>query len=134
MKKYRIEFKARYTPSPLSFWVHKHLDSDVWSEATRFEPDLPKPVPNKGFPILLVNALGVELMFSSIPEARHFLEVISRKNMPTSSQLSALRNVTYGPNRHWLSRLPASLKPWSKREKIIPLIKSGINDLKAMYS
>jgi hypothetical protein len=51
--------------------------------------------------------------------------------MPTSTQLARERNVNYGPNGHWLSRLPAKLKPWSKREKIIPLVKEGLHGLKS---
>ncbi len=134
MKKWRIEYRPEYTPSPLSFWVHKHLDAEVWSEATEYEPGLPKGIPCKGFAVLVVNALGVELEFSSVEEAEHFLEVIAQKNMPTSMQLSRQRNVNRGPNGHWSSRLPASLKPWSKRKKIIPVIKDGISELKAVYS
>ncbi|WP_432459287.1 hypothetical protein [Agarivorans sp. QJM3NY_25] len=130
MKKWRIEYRVEYTPSPLSFWVHKHLDSEVWSNATKFDPPLPRSIPCKGFPVLVINALGVELEFSSIEEAEHFLDIISKKNMPTSLQLSNLRGGSYGPNGHWLSRLPARLKPWVKREKIIPIIKGGIREFK----
>ncbi len=134
MKKWRIEYREKYTKTPLSFWVHKHLDHEVWIYAKKFEPSLPKAIPGKGFPVLVVNALGVELEFSSIDEAEHFLSVISRKNMPTSTQLSRQRTDKLGPNRHWLSRLPSKIKPWSKREKIIPIIERGISELKAIYS
>lgn len=133
MKKWRIEYSKEYEPSPLSFWVHRHLDNDLWPLASIFDPSLPKAIPLKGFPVLFVDALGIELRFSSIEEVEHFLEVISVKNMPTPLQLTKLRNVNYGPNGHWLSRLPAKLKPWSKREKIIPIIKDGLSQLKAIY-
>lgn len=133
MKKWRIEYKKEYTPSPLSFWVHRHLDNDVWSQATAYDPGLPKAIPSKGFPVLIVDALGVELQFSSIEEVDHFLEVIGRKTMPTPSQLSKKRHAAAGPNRHWLSRLPAKLRPWRKREKIIPIIQAGLNELKTVY-
>ena len=133
MKKWQIVYTKEYRPSPLSFWVHKHLDNDLWSLASKFDPSLPKDLPLKGFPVLLVDALGIELRFSSIEEVEHFLEVISMKNMPTPLQLTKQRNAGYGPNGHWLSRLPAKLKPWSKREKIIPIIKCGLSELKAVY-
>ncbi len=133
MKKLRIKYTEEYTPSPLSYWVHEHLDSDSWHEASEYEPALPKAIPCKGFPVLLIEGLGVELQFSSIEEVHHFLEIISQKNMPTSLQLSQKRNTTYGPNGHWLSRLPAKLKSWNKREKLIPLIKEGLIELEAVY-
>lgn len=134
MKKWRIEYRDKYTPTPMSFWVHRHLDQEVWIYSEEFEPSLPKPIPCKGYPMLIVNALGIELVFASIEEAEHFLNVISQKNMPTSQQLARQRIDNYGPNTHWLSRLPSGLKPRRKREKIIPLIKAGLDDLKAVYT
>ena len=134
MNKWRIAFVKEYTPSPLSFWVHRHLDHEVWSQATEFEPNLPKAIPSKGYPVLFVNAFGTELKFSSVEEVEHFLQVISMKHMPSSLQLTRQRGAAYGPNRHWLSRLPSKLKPWSKREKFIPIIESGLREFKALYT
>lgn len=134
MKKWRIEYSPEYEPSPLSFWVHKHLDSEVWSYAKKFEPELPSSIPGKGYPRLVVDALGIELRFSSVEEVKHFLEVVRQKNMPTSAQLSQKREASYGPNGHWLSRLPAKLKPWSKREKYIKAVEGGLSELKSLSS
>ena len=133
MKKWRIEYSKEYQPSPLSFWVHRHLDNDLWRHASEFAPRLPEAIPLKGYPVLLVDALGIELRFSSIEEVEHFLEVLSARNMPTPMRLSRQRDERYGPNGHWLSRLPSKLKPWSKREKIIPIIKEGLGQLKTIY-
>ena len=133
MNKWRIEFTEKYKSSPLSFWVHKHLDCDVWSQATQYDPVLPKVIPAKGFPTLVVDALGFELEFSSIEEVYHFLDIVRQKNMPTSTQLSNKRGVTYGPNGHWLSRLPAKLKPWSKRENYIKTVEEGLAEFKLLY-
>jgi hypothetical protein len=130
MKKWRIEYNSSYTQTPLSFWVHKHLDHEVWCCAKEFDPKLPKAIPCKGFPMLIVNALGVELEFSSVPEAEHFLSVIGQKNMPTTQQLSRQRTNNYGPNRHWLSRLPSSIKAWSKRERIIPIVEGALSEFR----
>ena len=105
----------------------------MWHHATEFEPSLPKALPTKGYPVLFVDALGVELQFSSIDEVEHFIAVISRKNMPTPLQLAQQRNTKYGPNAHWLSRLPVKLKPWSKREKILPILQSALSELKSLY-
>ncbi len=130
MKKWRIEYYSEYRETPLSFWVHKHLDDEVWNNANQFDPPLPKAIPCKGYPLLVVNALGIELEFASVAEVVHFLNVISLKNMPTTQQLSRLRTELLGPNKHWLSRLPSDIKPWSKRERIIPIIKKALDEFK----
>ena len=130
MKKWRIEYRPEFPATPLSFWVHKHVDHEVWIYAKKFEPELPKAIPGKGYPLLIVNVLGIELEFASVAEIEHFLTVISRKNMPTAQRLSRQRADNYGPNRHWLSRLPSGLKPWSKRERIIPIIENALNEFK----
>lgn len=133
MKKWQIRYSEKYSPSPMSFWVHHHLDCEVWKGASQFEPALPKPIPAKGFATLQVNALGVELIFASIEEIEHFLEVIKQKHMPTSMQLASLRDTNYGVHKHWLSRLPKKITPWSKREKLIVIIEKGLNEFKTLY-
>ena len=133
MPNFRIEYGPKYQSTPMSFWVHRNLDSDAWVRSKEFDPPLPAAIPCRGFPRLVVKALGTELEFASLAEAKHFLEVISQKNMPTSRQLSRQRTEAKGPNSHWLSRLPANLKPWSKRQKLIPIIKAGIRALQALY-
>ena len=130
MKKWRIEYRLKYTETPLSFWVHKHLDHEVWSYAKEFEPPLTRAIPCMGYPLLIINIFGVELEFASVAEVEHFLAVISQKNMPTTQQLSKQRTHNFGPNRHWLSRLPSCLKPWSKRERIIPIVESALKEFK----
>lgn len=130
MKKWKIVFREKYIPGPMSFWVHKNPDSEIWDYSTEFSPELPKPVPLKGYPELEIYFSKIKLRFTSINEAEHFLEVITQKNMPTSSQLSRQRGEGYGPNSHWLSRLPSKIKPWAKRKKIIPVLKEGIYEFK----
>ncbi len=128
MGKLRIEFKKDYLATPISYWVHKELDGENWQNASKYDPPLPCAIPNKGFPLLIIEAQSIELQFASLPEIEQFLAVISQKNMPTTNQLSRARGLTYGSNRHWLSRLPKKLKPWSKREKLIPLIQKGMSE------
>ena len=128
MKKWRIEYNQEFTETPLSFWVHKHLDHEVWCEAAVYDPALPKAIPGQGYPVLVVNIQGVELKFASPEEVTHFLSVIKQKNMPTTLQLSKQRISNHGPNSHWLSRLPAKLKPWSKRARMIPVLASALVD------
>ena len=131
MSKWRIEYRDEFKGTPVSFWVHKNLDDMVWTQANRFDPPLPAPVADKGYRYLVVDALGTELEFASVEEAEHVLSVLSQKNMPSTTQLSRERTASYGPNRHWLSRFPCKLKPWSKRQKLIPLIEGGIHELKS---
>ena len=126
MKKWRIEYRPCFTATPMSFWVHKHLDHEVWLYASEFEPPLPKPIPCKGYPFLIVSVPGTELMFASVEEVEHFLEVMRQKNLPTTYQLSLQRIDNHGPNSHWLSRLPAALKPWSKRVRMMPVVEKAL--------
>ncbi|WCE31553.1 hypothetical protein [Vibrio sp. SCSIO 43137] len=134
MSKWRIEYHKEFTETPLSYWVHKEQDSDNWWSATQFEPPLPAPVINKGYPRLCINLFGVRVVFSSVNEVEHFLSVISQKNMPTTTQLSRARNSNYGPNGHWLSRLPAKLKPWSRRKKMTSVIEKALQEYRLLWN
>ena len=134
MSKYNIIYNKDYQSSPLSFWVHHDIDSEVWEYASNYEPEFPKAIVSKGFPMLIVDALGHELRFSSIQEIKHFIEVVKQKNMPTSSQLASKRPKSTGLNSHWLSRLPAKLKPWRNRKKYIPILEDGLMALKKIYN
>jgi hypothetical protein len=138
MAKYRIEYNKIYTPSPLSFWVHIDVKNSnenvwIWEQASTYKPPLPKTVKLNCFPMLIVEALGYELKFSSIEEVEHFLEVVTQKNMPTSSKLARKRKLSTGLNSHWLSRLPAKLKSWRNREKYIPIIRDGLKLFESIY-
>ena len=128
MKRWRIEFTEKYQPGPMSFWVHLPVDNAVWYGATQYEPPLPQAIPGKGFPVLYVNVFGVELQFASPEEVGHFLTILSQKNMPTSLRLTQQRGADYGPNNHWLSRLPAKLKPWRRRQRFIPIVERALHD------
>lgn len=134
MRRWRIEYNPVYTATPLSFWVHSHMDHAVWIESSVFEPRLPEAIPGKGFPMLVVDAFGTELQFASIDEVDHFLDVIRQKNMPSTVALSKARGTIRGPNTHWLSRLPAGLKPWAKREKLISLVERARLDFTKAWS
>ncbi len=130
MSKHKIIYNLEYQPSPLSFWVHVGCDNEIWINETQYEPVLPKAIFAKGFPVLVVDALGHELQFNSIQEVEHFLEVVKQKHMPTSTQLASKKIKSKGPNSHWLSRLPAKLKSWRNRQKYIPIVEDGLIALK----
>ena len=133
MSRWRLEFEPAYRATPVSFWVHRQRDQEVWADAVQFEPPLPSPIAGKGFPRLIIDAFGVELEFASLQEAVHVRQVLAQKNMPTSAQLAAKRQSSLGPNSHWLSRLPAQLKAWRKREKLLPILDEGIRAMEDVY-
>ncbi len=134
MKKYRIEYREKYHYSPVSYWVHKNMEDCHWMRSKTFEPPLPKSIPCKGYPYLVIDALGTELTFSSIDEAKHTYDVLSQRNMPSTQELCIKSGNDAGPNSHWLSRFPSHLKPWRKRERYLGVLKSGINEFKSVYS
>jgi hypothetical protein len=107
--------------SPLSVWVHRGVGEDepAWIDGPEHSPPFPGGTPLKGYPYLIVTVLGFDLEFASGQELDHCIEILSRKNLPTSRALSRVRGASHGPNRHRLSRFPATLKLWAKRERIV---------------
>lgn len=126
MKRYWIEYSEEFSRSPMTFWVHKEIGDGPWYQAIDFDPPLPKPVPGKGFANYFVECDGFTFQFSSLDEMNEAIEVLSKKNLPTSRQLSERRGTTKGPNSHWLSRLPGSVKPWRYREKAVKVLSDAI--------
>ena len=122
MKNIRVSFSERYQPTPVSFWVHRNLNSDVWVEASQFHPPLPKAVPGKGFVRVHVECNGVELVFASVYEIDHVIAVLDRNPLPTTRRLSADRDSEIGPNSHWLSRLPGKAKSARARKDLVRLL------------
>jgi hypothetical protein len=51
------------------------------------------------------------------------IEVLARNPLPTTRQLSSERGTTLGPNKHWLSRLPAKAKPLRFRRKLVTYLR-----------
>ncbi len=104
----------------MTFWVHHKIDREAGFDVANFDPPLSGVIGGKGYPLLRIQFMGVELMFSSIAEIEQAIEILGAKNLPTTFSLSQKRNTTVGPNGHWLSRLPARIKPWKKRERLLP--------------
>lgn len=125
MKKYEITFKDLYPETPLTFWVHVQKLECGSFDINNFDPPLSEVIGGKGFPELNVIFSGVELRFSSVHEVSHFISVMEKRNLPTTISLSLKRNSGVGPNGHWLSRLPSSLKPWKQREQLVKLLKTA---------
>jgi hypothetical protein len=119
MKRHWIEYTPRWTPQPMSYWVHRETDGNAWYAAKEFEPPLPAPVPGRGFAVFHVEVDGFVSRFASIAELDVCIETLSQKALPTSLRLSAERGTGYGPNNHWLSRLPKGVTAWRYRQKAI---------------
>ena len=124
MTRYRIIYADEYVSSPVSPWVHSPVDSPVWREATRYEPPMPENVPGRGFTRYLLEYRGEEFVFSSVPEIDHVIEVLSLRNLPTTTALSRKSPWMRGyKHLHWLTRWPARLKNRKDRAEIVRLLK-----------
>lgn len=110
-----FSFQQHWRHAPLAYWVHVPVphQPDNWA------PPAPPLVPHKGYVFLHVVFEKHELVFSSPAQLDHFIRTLSAKPLPTTRHLSALRGTELGPNSHWLSRLPASLKAPRKRVMLV---------------
>ncbi len=112
---YRFSFAKDWHTLPMAYWVHV----PVADRPGAFEPPAPAHVYHHGYPLLWVLFDGHELVFSAPAQLAHMIEVLARKPLPSSRQLSAQRGPNVGPNGHWLSRLPAALKAPKARAKLV---------------
>lgn len=87
-------------------------------------PPSPEAIPHQGYLFLHVEFETYDLQFSALAQLDHFIDIMASKPLPTSRQLSLRRGVPTGPNSHWLSRLPSTLKSPRKRERLIQLLRS----------
>lgn len=112
---FHFTYEKDWRTAPMAFWVHV----PVPGAADACGPPAPIAIPHLGYMFLRVQVESHELQFSDLAQLDHFIEILSRKPLPTSRQLSFLRGLHVGPNGHWLSRLPAELKSPRKREKLV---------------
>lgn len=118
-----IEYVRDWRCEPMAYWVHIEGASAVWKNATVFDPPAPAAVPNHGYPVLCVASAGTVFRFSSMAQLVECARVLSLKPLPTSSRLTSMRagNAARdpGPNRHWLSRLPARVRSPKGRRRVV---------------
>jgi len=111
MAKSWIEYRPDWLAAPMAVWVHKRVGEG-------FEP--PAPARQlQGYPFYFVRSCGFVFYFSSKAQLDHAIEILGRKLLPTSLELSRRVGPNWGPNQHWLSRLPGDLKGWKKRRRIV---------------
>lgn len=116
---HHFSFVSHWQHAPLAYWVH------VPDGAGGFMPPAPQPIPHRGYALLHVRCGAHELVFSSAAQLAHGIEVLARKPLPTTRQLSALRGSGAGPNGHWLSRLPAKLKAPRERAVMVDALRAA---------
>lgn len=130
MARFEIRHTRERTPGPVSFWVHRPADPDredeAWIRAERHLPPMPGPTPGRGYPNLHVHVGAVELHFASSAEVRHVIEVLAQNPLPSVARLCADRHPQAGPNRHWLSRWPASLASAEKRREVVRALERAL--------
>ena len=114
-----MEYRPERVRSPLSFWVHRHLDADSWFYATEHDPPMPRGVPGRGWPIYLVEHRGQELFFASLEEIDHAVKVLGQKHLPTTLQLAEQVGLPHFQHEHWLTKLSSSWKPWKIRKVLV---------------
>jgi hypothetical protein len=100
---FHFTFEKDWRTAPVAFWVHVPVPgtTDAW------DPPAAPAIPHLGYAFLRVEFEQHVLVFSALPQLDHFIDVLSRKPLPTSRQLSSRRGLPVGPNGNWLSRLPA---------------------------
>lgn len=122
MAKLSITYSDKRVSGPLSFWVHKAIDSDIWDKATRYDPPMPAPVPGMGYPKYQIEYRGHALDFFSKEEINHCIEVLSKKVLPTTQALARKSGYPDYQHLHWLTRWPGDIKSWKSRQEIIGLL------------
>lgn len=126
MAKISIEYSEKRISSPISFWVHKPIDSDAGSTALQFDPPFPKRIIYKGYPIYKIKYRGHELYFCSCEEMEHCIGILSNKVLPTTQALAEEGGYPGYQHIHWLTKWPGDIKSWKDRKEIIKLLKKLI--------
>ena len=114
-----IEYTSDWRNEPMAYWAHKEQGNCPWREATSYVPPAPLPEGKKGFRVLCVEFGDVVLRFSSAAQLEELVHILSKKPLPTTRRLSALRGHGAGPNSHWLSSLPGHIKSPKTRSQVV---------------
>lgn len=121
--KFEFTFRGDWRWVHGAYWVHL----PIANAPGEFSPPAPPEIPHKGFSVLTVAFDTYELQFCSLAHLDHYIDVLSRKPLPTSRMLSRLSGTGWGPNQHWLSRLPAELKAPKNRARLVEALVAGRN-------
>lgn len=119
MPRHWIEHVRDWRDEPMAYWVHIEQAGDDWRHADVFEPCAPSVELHRGYPVLCVECYGFEFRFSSRAQLSECVNVLARKPLPTTRRLSSGRAGSDGPNSHWLSRLPGTVKAPRTRQQVV---------------
>jgi hypothetical protein len=130
MKRHWIEFSQTWRQGVMSYWVHVEVDGKSRYEATPFEPPKPEPVSGRGYAGFYVEAEGVTLYFASLAELRVCIDMLGQRVLPSTIRETERRGTKdgVGPNGHWLSRLPAKILPWPRRQRLVKYLQQSLID------
>ena len=112
----------------MAYWVHVQSGEEPWYRATEFNPPAPEMDSKLGYPVLCVESCGMIFRFTSREQLDICIKTLCTKPLPSSRRLSMLRGGA-GPNGHWLSRLPASVKSPKGRQQAIADLTEVANKL-----
>ena len=132
MKRHWVEYSAEWIEGPMSFWGH--ADAAAWRPGGVREPGSAAPrgirrVPGRGYPTFYAEVSDFTFRFASLDEVRACIATLSRRVLPTTIAESG--GADYGPNNHWLSRLPARLLPWPRRQRIVKYLAEALAHFEA---
>ena len=127
MSKIYVEYYKERVTSPLSFWVHKAVDSQAWLDAKKYDPPMPKPTVGKGYPKYQIEYRGHILFFISKEEITHCIDILSQKVLPTTRALANDAGYPDWQHIHWLSKWPGDIKSWKDRQRIVQLLEELLN-------
>jgi hypothetical protein len=122
MARVRVLTSPKRLPGPLTYWVHRPQDSEVWAKATRFDPPLPPAGSDGTFPHYVIEHLGHEVWFASLAEVRHAEEVLGRDTLPSGAELAAEAGCPERGYMHWVETFPARLKAADERRVLVRLL------------
>lgn len=71
---------------------------------------------------LRVHVDGFDVTFQSWRRFRYLIWVFGQPNLPRGHRLTGTESYGTGGNRHWLSRLPAHMKPWAFRRRVVTFL------------
>ncbi|MGY3265523.1 hypothetical protein [Lysobacter sp. HA35] len=114
-----IEYTADWRDAPMAYWVHIETEGEDWRSASEYLPAAPEPDGAKGFPLLCIETQRFVFVFSSAAQLAEAIRVLALVPLPTTRRLSAARPGGHGPNSHWLSRLPGSVKSPKTRLRVV---------------
>jgi hypothetical protein len=119
-----MEHTADWRTAPMAYWVHLEAEGEAWRSASQYSPPPPVADGARGFPLLCVESQGFVFVFSSAAQLEEAIRVLSLVPLPTTRRLSSARPGGHGPNSHWLSRLPGSIKSPKARRRAVEDLQS----------